>query len=74
MKRTSMKLTVVGFGYVGLVSGACLAKVGHQVWCVDNNPSKIAMPLLSKKHSKSKKYKAEQGLYQDAGDKEYKGI
>jgi len=33
-----MKLTVVGSGYVGLVSGVCLAKVGHDVTCVDINP------------------------------------
>jgi UDPglucose 6-dehydrogenase len=38
-----MKITVVGAGYVGLVTGACLAELGHQVLCVDNNPEKIAL-------------------------------
>ncbi len=36
-----MKLVVIGAGYVGLVSGACLADFGHSVICVDREPSKI---------------------------------
>ena len=36
-----MKLTVIGTGYVGLVSGACFADVGNEVWCVDKDTSKI---------------------------------
>ncbi|MDR3086558.1 MAG: UDP-glucose/GDP-mannose dehydrogenase family protein [Azoarcus sp.] len=36
-----MKVTVVGTGYVGLVSGACLADVGNQVLCLDVDPEKI---------------------------------
>ncbi|HQL33715.1 MAG TPA: UDP-glucose/GDP-mannose dehydrogenase family protein [Treponemataceae bacterium] len=35
-------ITVAGTGYVGLVSGACLADFGNTVICVDNNPEKIA--------------------------------
>jgi UDPglucose 6-dehydrogenase len=36
-----MKIAVVGTGYVGLVSGACLADIGHEVCCIDKNPAKI---------------------------------
>lgn len=36
-----MKITVFGTGYVGLVTGACLADVGHQVMCVDVDQGKI---------------------------------
>ncbi|MDP3925114.1 MAG: UDP-glucose 6-dehydrogenase, partial [Hydrogenophaga sp.] len=36
-----MKITVVGTGYVGLVSGACLSEVGNDVLCLDVNPEKI---------------------------------
>ncbi len=37
-----MKVVVVGTGYVGLVTGACLAEVGSEVTCVDVNEAKIA--------------------------------
>ena len=37
-----MKICVVGVGYVGLVTAACLAETGNNVVCVDNNADKIA--------------------------------
>jgi UDPglucose 6-dehydrogenase/GDP-mannose 6-dehydrogenase len=37
-----MRIAVIGTGYVGLVSGVCLAEVGHDVVCVDIDPDKIA--------------------------------
>jgi UDPglucose 6-dehydrogenase len=38
-----MKITVIGAGYVGLVSGACLAEMGNHVVCLDVDPRKIAL-------------------------------
>lgn len=37
-----MKITVIGSGYVGLVTGACLAEVGHSVKCLDIDDEKVA--------------------------------
>ncbi|MCL2830579.1 MAG: UDP-glucose/GDP-mannose dehydrogenase family protein [Betaproteobacteria bacterium] len=36
-----MKITIIGTGYVGLVSGACLSEVGNDVLCFDIDPEKI---------------------------------
>ena len=36
-----MKITVVGTGYVGLVSGTCFAEFGVTAVCIDNNKEKI---------------------------------
>lgn len=36
-----MQITVLGCGYVGLVTGTCLAEIGHSVVCTDNDESKI---------------------------------
>jgi UDPglucose 6-dehydrogenase len=38
-----MKLTIIGTGYVGLVTGACFAEVGHHVVCVDNDAAKVKL-------------------------------
>jgi UDPglucose 6-dehydrogenase len=37
-----MKIAMIGAGYVGLVTGACLADFGHEVTCVDNNAERVA--------------------------------
>ncbi|MGH9639706.1 MAG: UDP-glucose 6-dehydrogenase, partial [Bryobacteraceae bacterium] len=38
-----MRISVIGTGYVGLVTGACLAEIGHEVVCTDSDVSKIKM-------------------------------
>jgi len=38
-----MKLSIIGTGYVGLVTGTCFAEVGHHVICVDNDAAKVKM-------------------------------
>lgn len=37
-----MRVTVIGTGYVGLVTGTCLAYLGHRVTCVDADPDKVS--------------------------------
>jgi UDPglucose 6-dehydrogenase len=37
-----MDIAMIGSGYVGLVSGACMADFGHEVTCIDSNPQIIA--------------------------------
>src|ERR1035441_7573254 len=36
-----VKISISGTGYVGLVTGACFAEVGHQVICVDSDAAKV---------------------------------
>ena len=36
-----MNISIIGTGYVGLVTGTCFADVGNQVLCVDNDQTKI---------------------------------
>jgi UDPglucose 6-dehydrogenase len=37
-----MRVTIIGTGYVGLISGACFADFGHHVTCIDKNVERIA--------------------------------
>ena len=37
-----MRVAMVGTGYVGLISGACIADFGHQVICIDKDSAKIS--------------------------------
>ena len=43
-----MKVTIYGSGYVGLVTGACLAQVGNEVLCVDIDPAKIEASITER--------------------------
>ena len=37
-----MRISIIGTGYVGLVTGACLAEVGHDITCIDISKSRVA--------------------------------
>jgi len=41
-----MKLTVIGTGYVGLVTGVCFADVGNDVLCIDIDELKVSAPAV----------------------------
>lgn len=47
-KAANLRITMIGSGYVGLVSGACFADFGHDVCCVDKDEKKIARLLEGK--------------------------
>ena len=38
-----MKVAVIGAGYVGLVTASCLAELGHEVVCMDNDPRRVEL-------------------------------
>lgn len=40
-----MNIVIIGTGYVGLVSGACLSDFGHTVTCVDKDQNKVSALL-----------------------------
>lgn len=42
-KEKTMRVCVIGTGYVGLVTGVCLAHIGHSVICIDNNEAKVKL-------------------------------
>ena len=44
MSKFLHKIAVLGTGYVGLTTGTCLAHLGHQVVCVDNDLKKLVSP------------------------------
>lgn len=46
----AMKVAVIGTGYVGLTTGVTLAYIGHQVTCVDLDPSKLALLRSGRTH------------------------
>jgi UDPglucose 6-dehydrogenase len=41
LEETFLRVSVIGTGYVGLVTGACLAEIGHEVVCTDSDTEKI---------------------------------
>lgn len=43
-----MKIAIAGTGYVGLVTGICLAEIGHEVVCIDKNETKIDLLKLGR--------------------------
>ena len=57
-----MRLSIIGTGYVGLVTGACFAKLGQSVICVDIDPDKV------QKINKGISPIYEQGLDQPSND------
>ena len=42
-----MRISIIGCGYVGLVTGGCLADMGHDVMCTDSDPARIATDMYA---------------------------
>ncbi len=60
-----MKITIVGGGYVGLVTGACFADIGHEVSIIEIDPAKVAM--INEKRTPIFEPGLEKILYQTIG-------
>ena len=59
-----MRICVIGTGYVGLVAGTCLADMGNDVICVDNDLEKLRQTMMSQKYLlKEEKILEEKGHY-----------
>lgn len=69
-----MRVCVIGTGYVGLVTGVCLAHIGHQVICIDNNEEKVKLmksgqsPIYEPGLSELMKSSAEAGKLEFSSD------
>jgi UDPglucose 6-dehydrogenase len=69
-----MRVTMIGAGYVGLVSGACFADFGHQVICIDKDAAKVAalnrgeMPIFEPGLADLVEANTRQGRLEFAGD------
>jgi UDPglucose 6-dehydrogenase len=69
-----MRVCVIGTGYVGLVTGVCLAHIGHEVICVDNNEEKVKLmqsgqsPIFEPGLSELMKSSADSGKLQFTSD------
>src|SRR5438046_509487 len=44
-----MRIAIIGTGYVGLVSGACLSEFGHEVVCIDKDAGKVEAIIRKKR-------------------------
>src|SRR5271166_6722802 len=40
-RRSYLRISILGCGYVGLVTGTCLAEIGHEIVCTDSDVAKI---------------------------------
>src|SRR6202035_182142 len=69
-----MRVTMIGAGYVGLVSGACFADFGHQVTCIDKDAAKVAalnrgeIPIFEPGLADLVESNMRQGRFEFAGD------